>query len=290
MYYRLLAINIDGTLLRSNGRLQKGVKEAIQFVQNKDVYVTLVTGRNFLSAQKVAKALKIDSVLVTLNGAFIANSIDRPIYVNGLSEERTFNIVQVLENYDCNIRLIHEKFSLGNRKKATENIVAKAVLNSGDPLFYPLQFVDSLGDHVRDNPVSALKIEVYFPNKDEKKKVEETISKAFPTLSILAHIENKIEIIPEGVSKLNGLKKLGEHIGIQLNEMVAIGYALDDLPIVKQVGLGVAMWDSPNEVKKAADWITRTSNQQGVTYMIKEHFRKQQRKEFLREVSRSGEN
>lgn len=63
--------------------------------------------------------------------------------------------------------------------------------------------------------------------------------------------------------------------------MVVIGDGLDDMPAIEAVGLGVAMGNAPVEVKKAADWVTRSNEQLGVAYMIKEHFRKQLRPEFL---------
>src|SRR5690606_39657727 len=114
--YRLLAINVDGTLLRSNGRLQSGTKEAIDYVRAKEVYVTLITRRHFPSTKKIAKALKLDSLLITHNGGFISDNINEPIYVKRMSEEKTFNIVrseehtselQSRENLVC--RLLLEK-------------------------------------------------------------------------------------------------------------------------------------------------------------------------------------
>ena len=284
MIYQLLAINIDGTLLRSNGRIQSGTKEAIEYVQNKEVYVTLVTNRNFPSAKKIAKALKLDSRLITHNGGFIGNSIDKPIYQNRISEERAFNMIQVLENYECNIRLIHERYSVGNRMKMPRNLIAKAVFGSGDPLFYPMQFVSSLGDYLRDNPVSPTKIEVYIPNETEQNQVVKILDENFKGIEVTLIEKGKLEITPEGVSKLAGLRKLCEHVGIPLEKSVAIGDSIDDQDMIEAAGLGVAMWNAPNEVKKAADWITRSNNQNGVSYMVKEHFRKQQRIDFLRKI------
>ena len=71
-----------------------------------------------------------------------------------------------------------------------------------------------------------------------------------------------------------------EHLNISLNEMVAIGDSLEDLEVIENVGLGVAMGNAPVEVKQAADWITRSNSENGVEYMIKEHFRKQFRFRF----------
>ncbi|WP_449539290.1 Cof-type HAD-IIB family hydrolase [Ferdinandcohnia sp. Marseille-Q9671] len=282
--YRLLAINVDGTLLRPNGRLQSGTKEAIDFVRAKEVYVTLVTRRHFPSTKKIAKALKLDSLLITHNGGFISNNLDDPIHVKRISEEKTFNIVQVLENFKCSIRLQHEKFSVGNRMRFPGNLIAKAMFGSGDPLFYPMQFVDSLGDYLTDSPVAPPKIEVYSQSEDELKTIQETVNEHFQDIQVHLTEPHKLEITPEGVSKLSGLKTLAKHLDIPLHETVVIGDSHDDIEMIEAAGLGVAMWNAPKEVKFAADWVTRSNNMSGVSYMIKEHFRKQQRIEFLKQI------
>ncbi|MFT4417066.1 Cof-type HAD-IIB family hydrolase [Fredinandcohnia humi] len=282
--YRLLAINVDGTLLRSNGRLQSGTKEAIDYVRAKEVYVTLVTRRHFPSTKKIAKALKLDSFLITHNGAFISKNLDEPLFVKRISEEKTFNIVQVLENYKCNIRLQHEKFSIGTRMRFPGNLIAKAMFGSGDPLFYPMQFVDSLGDYLTDNPVAPPKIEVYSQSEEELRSIAQTVKEHFEDVDVVAVEPHKLEIVPEGVSKLNGLKALANQLDIPLHETVVIGDSLDDIEMIEAAGLGVAMWNAPKEVKFAADWVTRSNNMNGVSYMIKEYFRKQQRIEFLKQI------
>ncbi|WP_078548984.1 Cof-type HAD-IIB family hydrolase [Litchfieldia alkalitelluris] len=284
MNYQLLAINIDGTLLRPNGRIQSGTKEAIDYVKDKGIYVTLVTNRNFLSAKKVAKALKLESLLITHNGAFISSSLDHPIYQSRLAEERAFNLVQVLENYKCSIRLLHERFSIGNRMRMPRNLISKAVFGAGDPLFYPMQFVTSLGDYLRDNPLAPQKIEVFFSSGTERAEAVRVLKENFHYVNLVEVDERSLAIVPKGVSKLTGLKTLCNHIGIPIDKTVAIGDSMDDIEMIEHAGLGVAMWNAPNELKKAADWVTRSNNQNGVSYMVKEHFRKQQRVEFLRKI------
>jgi hydroxymethylpyrimidine pyrophosphatase-like HAD family hydrolase len=95
----------------------------------------------------------------------------------------------------------------------------------------------------------------------------------------------RLDIVPAGVSKLKGLAFLGSHLGIQLKEMVVIGDGLDDIPAIEAAGLGVAMWNAEFKVKLAANWVTRSKNEHGVAYMVKEHFRKQQPIEFLRKMN-----
>jgi len=282
--YQLLALNIDGTILKPNGRLQKETKEAVEFVKQKGVYVTLLTSRDLLSARKIAKSLKLDTAIIAFQGAMIGKSVDEKIYEALIPEERTFNIIHVLENYACNIRLMHERYSLANRKKVKKQLVAKTVLSSGDPFFYPTQFVDSLSDVLRDEPLAVPKIDVYFANEEEQKEALAVLHEAFPTVDIITQPNGKIEIVAKGVSKLAGLKRLGQSLNISLKEMVVIGDGIDDIPAIEAAGLGVAMGNAPNEVKKAADWVTRSNEQLGVAYMVKEHFRKQQRPEFLHKL------
>ncbi|GGJ73999.1 hypothetical protein GGR02_002639 [Anoxybacillus voinovskiensis] len=284
MAYKLLALNIDGTILKPNGRLQKETKEAVEFVKQKGVYVTLLTSRDLLSARKIAKSLKLDTAIIAFQGAMIGKSVDEKIYEALIPEERTFNIIHVLENYACNIRLMHERYSLANRKKVKKQLVAKTVLSSGDPFFYPTQFVDSLSDVLRDEPLAVPKIDVYFANEEEQKEALAVLHEAFPTVDIITQPNGKIEIVAKGVSKLAGLKRLGQSLNISLKEMVVIGDGIDDIPAIEAAGLGVAMGNAPNEVKKAADWVTRSNEQLGVAYMVKEHFRKQQRPEFLHKL------
>jgi Cof subfamily protein (haloacid dehalogenase superfamily) len=281
----MLALNIDGTLLQSNGRLHKSTKEAIEYVQQKGIYVTLVTSRSFPSAKKAAKALKINSLLVTHRGAYIAASQEKPIFVKRIQEDETFEIVRLLEGFTCQIRLVHEKYSLANKTKLNTNMLAKTVFTTGDPIFYSQQFVDSLSDTILDEPVTPPKIEVYFEDKDDLEDAQAAIRGMFENVEVIKLSDLRMDIVPAGVSKLNGLLYLCEHLGISRNQMVVIGDSEDDLEMIEAAGLGVAMGNAPAEVKKAADWLTRSNDQNGVSYMVKEHFRKQHPIDFLKKMN-----
>ncbi|MCY8504743.1 Cof-type HAD-IIB family hydrolase [Bacillus atrophaeus] len=280
MSKQLLALNIDGALLRSNGKLHQATKDAIDYVKKKGIYVTLVTNRHFRSAQKIAKSLKLDAKLVTHSGAYIAQKIDEPFFEKKISEDHTFNIVQVLESYQCNIRLLHEKYSIGNRKKVNSNLLGKALIHPSDPIFYPVQFVESLSDLLMDEPVSAPVIEVYAGGGIQSDIIE-TISEAFPAVDLIRVNEEKLNIVPKGVSKEAGLALVVADAGLTMEDVVAIGHQHDDLPMIELAGLGVAMGNASAEIKRKADWVTRSNDEQGVAYMMKEYFRMQQRKGFL---------
>ncbi|MDR7076709.1 Cof subfamily protein (haloacid dehalogenase superfamily) [Neobacillus niacini] len=285
MIYRLLALNIDGTLLQSNGKIHKSTKEAIDYVQQKGIYVTLMTSRSFPSAKKVARALKIKKPLITHQGGYIANIQDKQNFVQRINENITYDTIRFLEGMPCQIRLVHEQFSLANRLKLNNNLLEKTIFTSGDPVFYSQQFVSSLSEYLHDQPVTPPKIEVYFEDENDLQDAKKAIEKMFTEIETIQLDRLRLDIVPEGVSKLKGLAFLGSQLGIQLKEMVVIGDGLDDIPAIQAAGLGVAMWNAEFEVKRAADWVTRSKNEHGVAYMVKEHFRKQQPIEFLRKMN-----
>lgn len=285
MIYRLLAINIDGTILQSNGRLQKSTKEAVDYVSQKGIFVTLVTSRAFPSAKKVAKAIKLDSPIVTHRGAYIASSFEKPMLVKRISEDVTFELVRLLEAFHCQIRLVDDRYSLANRSRINNNLLAKTVFSSGDPVFYSQQFVESLSDTIADEPCSPPKMEVYFERKEDLADAKQAIYTMFDEVETLVLGDLRLEIVPKGVSKLSGLLYLGEQLGIKPSQMVVIADGMDDIEMLERVGLGVAMGNAPVEVKKASDWVTRSNNENGVGYMVKEHFRKQQPIQFLRKMN-----
>jgi Cof subfamily protein (haloacid dehalogenase superfamily) len=285
MIFRLLALNIDGTLLQSNGRLHRSTKDAIHYVQQKGVDVTLVTSRSYPSANKLAKALKINIPIVSNRGSFISNTLETPIFEKKVDADVAFEIARFLEGFECQFRFVNEEYSLGNRSKLTNNLMTKTIFSSADPAFYSHQFVDIVSEALTDNPMTPSKIEVYFEDEKDLDDATKALQGMFSEINLVKVNKLKIEIVPEGVSKLNGLLRVGESLGVTSKEMVYIGDDIDDIPLIDAVGLGVAMGNSPFEVKKAADWVTRSNNQHGVTYMVKEHFRKQPPIEFLRKMN-----
>ncbi|MDQ0217627.1 HAD family hydrolase [Peribacillus cavernae] len=285
MVYRLLAVNIDGTLLQSNGRLNKSTKEAIEYVHHKGVHVTLVTSRNFHSAKKAAKALKINPMLVALQGAFVGSTVEKPLFVRRISEKLTLEIVQLLEKANCQIQLVTEKYMLGNRVNVPENLLGKAVMYMNEQNVYSQNYVDLLSEELAKQPIAPPKIDVIFNNHSDREDIFKLITGMYPEVQTILQPGNNLSIVSRGVSKWNGVLHLADHLKMKRSEIVAIGDGLDDIEMIKECGLGVAMGNAPFEVKKAAKWITRTNDDHGVAYMLKEFFRKQHPIEFLEKMN-----
>lgn len=283
MIYRLLAMNIDGTILHDKQKLNKSVKEAVEYVQSREVIVTLVTSRNFVFAKRIAKALKLDSLLVTHHGAYISQNNDEPAFVRRINDETVSDIVQFLENYHTHIRIVNEKLSVSNVPPKQKRL-SRTVIDPNSFSAYHHQFVNKVSDYLFSEQVHPTHIEVVFHNQADVAEAKLALQNMFYEVDI-NQFGNQLIILPRGISKLTGLLYLCDQLKISLKETVVIGSGLDDKEMIEAAGLGVAMGNAPKSVKNAADWVTRSNNEHGVAYMVKEHFRKQQPLSFLEKMN-----
>lgn len=285
MVYKMLVLNIDGTLVQNNGRIHKQTREAIDYAQSKGITVILATSRNFPSAKRIANSLKIDSYIISHQGGYIASQLNKPIYVNRIHEQIASEIVALLESFSCQIKLVHEHFSLCNKVELPDNMIARVVFQSANRFSYREQYVETMSEKLLDQPVSPPKIEVAFNRQQDVADAKKAIAAMYNEIDCIETDEYRMEIVGSNVSKLAGVNYVCDRLAINRHEVVAIGAGIDDLPLVKWAGLGVAMGNAPAEVKNAANWITRSNNDNGVAYMVKEHFRKQQPLEFLKKIN-----
>lgn len=285
MVYRLLALDIDDTLLKSNHRLTKETKEAVDYVQEKGVYTTLATGRSFLSARKIAKALKLPApYLITHDGSFVASDVREPVFERRLNADTVYHIVDILENYHCHFRLFHEKYVIANKTNQKKNLIEKVQMQLTDPLFYPVHYVESPSHRLIDQPLSVLNIRAQFWNEQEQEDAYEELQDALQNVRVVSHKNGMLHLNHEKASKALALQHLGGLLGIKAEEMVAAGCDERDKDMIKLAGLGVAVSDSSEAVKEGADWITRSNDQNGVAFMVREVFRKQLRVEIKKSV------
>lgn len=285
MIYKLLAVNIDGTLLQSNGRLTKATKEAIAYVQSKGVAVVLVTSRNIKACKKVATVWKNSPMIVAVNGGYVGQSIDKPMFVKRISEQATEDLVSFLENINCQFTLNFEDKHVANRVDLPENFLGKAVMYINEQKLFSQLFVDSVSEYIQTNASTPLSIDILFASQSDKQNAVKEMNRLFMDLSIMDKENNRLLITPSGVNKWGGLKYLADYYQISKNEIVAIGDDDSDLEMIVNAGVGVAMGNAEEEIKRRANWIARTNDDEGVAYTVREVFRKQYQLDFLEKMN-----
>lgn len=235
---KLIALDMDGTLLNEKEEISEGNYKAIQEAQAKGVHVVLSTGRSILTCGKYAESLNLSSYLVTVNGSEIWDCSGNLHERNILHAE----YIQMMwewanQNKTYYWAVVTDKVW---RNQMPDDIFAHTWLKFG---------FDFSDDSVRETILQRL-----LSNQQLE------VSNSSPT---------NIEINAVGVNKANGLLHVCERLGISMDEVIAMGDSLNDIEMIKAVGCGVAMGNAQNEVKKAADWITDTNEEDGVAKAIR---------------------
>ncbi|KKB35625.1 HAD hydrolase family protein [Bacillus thermotolerans] len=279
MAYKLLAINIDALQWQNRGRVMKSTKEAIRYVHKKQVAICFYSNRELALVKKAAKSLHPQSCLIAHGGAYVSSESDKPVFIQRINEDVAYEIVQFLESFDCRLTLSNENFSVSNRGRLPKTLVKRNVWQRTQRFLYSQYFVDSLAEHLFEERISPLSMQVTFFRPSEREEAVQALNNMFHELSFTKKGRDEVVISASNVSKWNSILYLADRMDIHRSEIAVIGANEDDEQAVREAGIGIAMGDAPLNIKKAANWVTRKKEEGGVHYVIKELFRKQRRVE-----------
>ncbi|GAA0078380.1 sugar-phosphatase [Clostridium sp. CTA-5] len=261
--YKLIALDMDGTLLTSDKKISERNKKAIKKAEEKGVKVVLASGRPSEGLRHYLEELNLlkeEDYVLSFNGAVSQNAKTGEImsstvlkgsdlkYLNNIAKETGVNIHAFSEERG----LITPKISQYTEVEADINKINITIAD-----------FDSIDDD--ENIVKVMMI-------DPEEVLEETIKKlpkeVYEKYTVLRSTPYFLEFMNKEVDKGEGLKKLAESLGIKREEVIAMGDAGNDLSMVKYAGLGVAMDNAFPEVKEVAEFITKSNDEDGVAYAI----------------------
>ncbi|MBR5521397.1 MAG: HAD family phosphatase [Oscillospiraceae bacterium] len=259
MRYKLIAADMDGTLLTPDGRISERTIESIKKAEENGVIFTLSTGRPLQGVKRYIDQLNIDCYLITYNGAVIVHSkTDQILYnevMDNIEAQKVYNLAvkkgTMFIVWSQN-RLYASEFS--EKTKFYEEITK----TKAEPI---IDFNQLIAQGITkilwyDEP------DVLAGWIDEIKK-EKLMSTTFTKSRAYF-----LEFFSNRTSKAVAMEKLGEYYNIDKKRMVAIGDQTNDLPMIEYAGLGVAMGNAVDSVKEKADYITETNANDGVAEVI----------------------
>lgn len=259
--YKLLVLDVDGTLLNDEGRISPRNKEAIRKAQDRGVKVILASGRMFFITKKYADQLNLETPLITYNGALIKDKEDRIISHTPVPLGITFQVISFtrkkrlhLNTYFEDTLYIEEENRFSRYYQNRYGVTPCVVLDL-------LKFYKEK----KKSPTKLLVIiepgemEKWFPLFQEKFS-----DKLYLTQSEGRHIE----LLHPQVSKVFALKKIVDLYRIKREEIIAIGDGVNDIEMIKYAGLGVAMENSSSLVKEVAEYIAPSNTKDGVAETI----------------------
>ncbi len=265
--YRLLALDIDGTLTNDEKIILAETVAAIIELQKKGIKIVLASGRSEYGLMHLADELKLaeyGGYLMSFNGGRITEcSKKEVIYDRPLLLEDARQIYLTAVEYGVGI-LGYEKDCL-----VSGNGIDKYQKDDAWACHMQLKEVDNFPDYFT---VPFNKCLLTGEPERMKNVVAPVREKFGDRLSITMSEEFFIDIMPNGVDKGTAMKNLSEAAGIRREEMVCVGDGRNDLSMIVYAGLGIAMGNAHPEVIEKADYITDSNNNNGVLKVIRKFF------------------
>ncbi|WZY00827.1 HAD family hydrolase [Bacillus sp. FSL W7-1360] len=274
--YKLLAVNIDGVLVGPDEKIKRRTKDAMNYLKRKGVKIVLMTSKPYTYARKVAKALKMECMIIAHGGALISDTEKKEWFDRSLHIEVALDACHVLERFHGDIRLMYDDHAVASKDNQKQTLLARISLTSpGDYIVYPTTYVDSLYEQVLKEGKGPLNFTLRFENESDARYARDILAEEVGDLDIARTSEGSMMILGQGAAKGRALQWLLRRENIAAEESVVIGMGDDDLEVVEHAGLGVAMGNASPAVQQQASWVTRTAEEDGFAYMVHEVFRKQ---------------
>ncbi|MCX6013259.1 MAG: Cof-type HAD-IIB family hydrolase [Chloroflexi bacterium] len=262
--YKLIAIDIDGTLIGKTLTISPRTKNVIGEIMASGIHVTLATGRMFQSALPYARELDINIPIICYQGALIGHPVTReilwhkPVPLN--LARQAIEIIRK-EKLHLNAYLDDELF--------VEHITDEARYYAGISRV-ELHVVSNLASFLDRDPTKL----VVIGTEPEVDAINQKLIDIFGNnLYIIKSYPKFCEIAHPDCSKAKALAKLAVKMNIDQSEIVAIGDNPNDLDMIEWAGLGVAMGNSSSDVIAAADMVTGHLEEDGVAQVIEKLFK-----------------
>jgi hypothetical protein len=252
--YRLIALDVDGTLITDDHRLTPKTREAVRAVHERGARIVLCTGRGAVSTLPLLEQLGLDGIIITHNGGATIDSRDRRVlHTFGYPVERVMPLVRYCRErgihfdintaFDIYVERLDEDVKAGYRLFFAEPVLLPDVSRFGEPV---IKFCA-----IAEPPV----VERFMQDWREIGSMG---------LRMMRSGAMFVDVLHEKSSKGGALRVLAERWGIPREQVLAIGNYYNDLEMIEYAGLGIAMANSPDEVKRAADAVTGSNNDDGV--------------------------
>lgn len=272
---RIIALDLDGTLLDSDKRLSRGNAEALAYAASKGAAIVPTTGRFFGMMPEAVRDLPFVRYAITINGAQVFDrETGEAIVRDEIPLSTAVKVMELLDAHD----VIYDCYR-GNWGWMTSALQERAEAYATNEHYLKMvrEFRNPVADlkaHLRGSAGEGdvQKVMLFSRNDDPEAKelraIEKAMAEKFPEIKVTSSAWNNLEFNIASAHKGNALEKFAAHLGSTLAECMAFGDGRNDLTMIEAAGVGVAMENAVEEVRRVADWITKSNDEDGVAEAI----------------------
>ena len=251
---KLLAFDIDGTILDSNKRPLPSTLEALDALRKAGHFVTLATGRSRFLAESVIRELQFENYILCNGAAGFFNH--QQVFKETLDQQALTTLIEVCQARGIDTAIVQ----LDQSKRLSSFDLEKmqdAMTSFGST-------ASELGELAHDD-------EVYQALAYYEKDCDPLFEGQHPAFNFVRWHEKCVDVIPANGSKARTLLALAERLGIDRADIIGFGDGLNDISMIDQAPLGIAMGNAIDEVKVVANFITKRNDDDGIEYACR-HF------------------
>lgn len=264
MKYKLIAMDIDDTLLNKKKELTPATKAALMQAQEKGIKLAVASGRLPYGVRPYAQALDVfrhDGYYMGFNGGAILNSRGELIGTSYLDSKYIRPVYDILRPTNVTA-MVHR----GDTIYADSKVNPYTHIES-DVIGLPLNVVDDLPSFI-DWDIHKFLI---AGDPDELKTLEQQLLTALgDEVDIYLSLPWFLEVMPKGTDKGTGLETICRDAGIDVSDAIAFGDSYNDIYMIQTAGLGIAMGNAEEAVKEAADMVTADCDHDGIAAALQQ--------------------
>lgn len=284
--YKLVAIDLDGTMLNQYGIVTENTKNAIKQTIQKGTDVIIASGRPIDSIKTIAKEIGSEKYFVAGNGALIYDiQKDEIIYDKFLPKEKVLEIIKICEENSISYNVYTDQTILATALRYNVLYYQKENLKKEENKQTKISIIENMYEYVKNKKEDKfLKMTICDDNQTVFQSIIRKLRKieGIEVLDV-SHMSRKTikqgteeitmeyyytEITLQNVNKWDAIEYLIEKLKIKKEEVMAIGDNINDKKMIQEAGFGVAMGGSTPEVTQIADYVTTSNKEEGVAKVL----------------------
>ena len=289
--YKLVAIDLDGTMLNSYGIVTENTKNTIKKVIENGAEVIIASGRPIDSIKSIAKEIGSENYFIAGNGALIYDiKNDKIIYEKYMSKLKVLEIIKICEENSISYNVYTDKTILATSLKYNVLYYYKENLKKEESKKTNINIVKDMYEYVKNMQEDKfLKITICDDNKTVFNSIMKKIKK-IEEIEVLdvSHMSRKMirqgteeipieyyytEISLANVDKWNAIEFLIKKLNIETEKVMTIGDNINDKKMIENAGLGIAMKGSTPVVTNVANDIAESNNEDGAAKILQKYYK-----------------